>query len=219
MDKKEGGVWRTINGSKVFIEDGQTLEEALADRKKAGELLGYETEPKRKPAKLTKRHEKALGLAKSDNLPKGVKPVEYLGGTMDADGNSVDMRKFRSGYLVSCGNDSMPGNREFLHSPEGRAFLERFLSYSSDGELYVGSWYENGKNNNEPTIWIEDKETAMKLAKALGQYQITDCAAYNEFGCENYNLLNEDQLAAYDKIFLTVCGDAEHRMDLRKANI
>ena len=34
------GEWKTINGARVFIEDGQSLEEALANRDKANKLLG-----------------------------------------------------------------------------------------------------------------------------------------------------------------------------------
>ena len=152
-------------------------------------------------------------------MPKGVEPKEFLGGTMSADGKPIDMRKFKGGYLVSCGNDSYPENKDFLLSEEGKEFLARFMENSDDGELYVGSWFENGKNNNEPTIWVKDKEKAMKLAKATGQYAITDCAAYNKYGCENYESLNDEQSARMNEIFLTTCDDEEHKVMLRKAKI
>lgn len=217
MDGKNG-VWRTINGAKVFIEDGQTVDEAIAAKKKAGSLLNANLDRPKK--KLTERHKAALGHVKSQKTPPEITPFEYMGGTMDPSGRPIDMRKFEEGYLVSCGNDSDPANREFLLSAEGEDFLERFLSYSDDGELYVGSWFENGKNNNEPTIWIKDKATALSLAKKLGQWSITDCAAYNRFGCRNYEPLSPEQFAASNEIFLDAIEDgSQHKVRLKEVDI
>ena len=214
-DKK--GVWRTINGVHIFIEDGKSIDEAFDDVKSAGKLLGVSLKPK--PVDLTERHFKAMELAKSNALPKGIKPEENIGGTMDEDGNPVDMRKFPNGYLVSCGNDSFPENREFLYSEKGKDFISRFLAYSSDGRLYVGSWYSKGENGNEPTIWIKDKDTAMFLAKKLGQYQITDCAAYNKHKLQNYTKLTEKQSEFASEIFIDVADDETHKVKLEEADI
>lgn len=204
----------TVNGAHVYIEDGMTVQEALKGREKAGKLLNSGLGP------APHKHEaKIRSLMKSNRLPKGIKPLEALGGTMDVDGNPVDMRKFKDGYLVSCGNDAFPENREFLTSDEGRAFINAFMSRSDDGEAYVGSWYENGRNNNEPTIWIRDKDKAIKLARLLGQYAITDCAAYNKYGCENYKELPAGMVDHIGEVFIDVCDDESHKVRLKEVDI
>lgn len=212
MNEKEGkGV--TIKGRHIFIEDGQSLEDVFKEREEAGKLLGV----KLPPIKSQSLHTKML---KNNQLPKGIKGEEYLGGTMDINGKPVDMNKFKEGYLVSCGNDSFPENKEFLLSEEGEKFIQNFIDkYSSDGELYIGSWFENNKNNNEPTIWIKDKEKAIQIAKLLGQYSITDCAKYNQYGCKNYKLLSDEQLDKANEIFIEVCNEKEHKVNLREVKL
>ena len=94
------------------------------------------------------------------------------------------------------------------------------MANSDDGELYVGSWFEDGKNTNEPTIWVKDLEKAKRLAKATGQYAITDCAAYNKYGCRNYELLGDMQLMRADEIFIPTCeNEKEHAVDLRRVKL
>ena len=215
--KEKEGKWITIKGRHIFIEDGQSLEDVFKEREEAGKLLGVKLPPIKSQSPKIK---KVSILLRNNRLPKNIKGEEYLGGTMDENGNPVDMNKFKNGYLVSCGNDSFPENKEFLLSEEGEKFIQKFIDkYSVDGELYIGSWFENNKNNNEPTIWIKDKEKAIKLAKLLGQYSITDCAKYNQYGCKNYKLLNDEQWDKAKEIFINVCNEKEHKINLREVKL
>ena len=162
----------------------------------------------------SEKREKAISLMKSGNTPKNVQMKEFVGGTMDLDGNPVNMEDFKDGYLVSCMNDSFDENRDFVYNnPE---FIEKFIEKSDNGELYVGSWFENGKNNNEPTIWVKDKDKAIELAKKTGQYSITDCAMYNKYKCKNYETLTDEQEDAMPKIFIETAYDEEHKVRLEE---
>lgn len=158
------------------------------------------------------KSEKAISLMKSGKTPNNIEMKEFMGGTMDINGNPIDMTKFKDGYLVSCMNDSFEENRDYIY--KNAEFIDKFLKYSDDGELYVGSWFENNSNNNEPTIWVKDKDKAIELAKKTGQYAITDCKAYNKFGCKNYELMNESQMQNLSNIFIDVSNDKEHKIKL-----
>lgn len=227
MDSFKGrkGVWRTVNGRRIFIEEGKTLKQTFAELEEAGEKLHADFEEDKAPIreemkKRSERYEAAKPWIASSRLPAGVKGEECLGGTMTAAGKPVDMRSFKEGYLVSCGNDSSPDNKRFLLSGAGKEFVGDFMEYSDDGELYVGSWFENGVNNNEPTIWVKDRKKAIELAKKTGQWSITDCAAYNRRGCENYKILNAEQSAFSEEIFIPVAKNGEeHAVRLEKVRL
>lgn len=166
--------------------------------------------------KTTEQIRKVKPYIQSGKLPDRVEPQEYLGGTMGTDGNPIDMKRFKNGYLVSCGNDSYPENKEYLLNSD---FIERFMEKAGTDELFIGSWYENGKNTNEPTVWVEDKETAIELAKLTGQYAITDCAKYNEYGCENYKMLTTEQKLRMGEIFIDTCNGEEHKKKLKEIDL
>lgn len=218
MANKEPIKWITVKGNHIPIFEGESEEEAINN------FIGdkYEIELGEKTFKKTSEQKKkeiksASNFVISNKLPQGVKPQEFLGGTMDISGNIIDMKKFKDGFIVGLGNDSNQDNKKFIL--ENQDFLLKLLNYSDDDEVYVGSWFENSQNNNEFSIWIKDENKARKLAKLLGQYSITNCALYNKYKCENYKPLNEEQLLHSDEIFPSICNDEEHKVNYAEVKL
>lgn len=220
-----GLVYATLKNEGIDTSKMST-EEAIAKfkelQKKSGGKSGKDggTPAENRKVNEIERKEKAkksIDLMKSGKTPNNVKMTEFTGGTMDLDGNPINMEDFKDGYLVSCMNDSYEENREFIYNnPE---FIEKFIEQSDDGKLYVGSWFENGKNNNEPTIWVKDKQKAIELAKKTGQYAITDCSAYNKYKCKNYEALSTDeQINAMPEIFISTANDEGHKIKLEEVD-
>lgn len=195
------------------IEDKPKMKNSNSSGSKGGEEKEKKSLDKKKIQDSVK---KIKSYIKSGKLPDGIEPQENLGGTMDINGNPIDMKRFKNGYLVSCGNDSYPENKEYLMNSD---FIERFMEKADTDELFIGSWYENGENTNEPTIWVEDRNTAIELAKLTGQYAITDCAKYNEYRCENYKLLTTEQKLRMEEIFIGICNEEEHKKKLKEIDL
>lgn len=215
LQKKSGGSGTPAENKKLVSMGIDAYDGALNTEHKIEEKGATEEENNRlKEIQNKEKRQKAIGLMKSGKTPNNVQMKEFVGGTMDLDGNPVNMEDFKDGYLVSCMNDSFEENRNFVYNnPE---FIEKFIEKSDNGELYVGSWFENGKNNNEPTIWVKDKHKAIELAKKTGQYSITDCAMYNKYKCKNYESLTDEQEDVMPQIFIETANDEEHKVKLEE---
>lgn len=215
LQKKSGGSGTPAENKKLASMGIDADGEASDKEPNIEEKGATEEENKRLNEMENKeKRQKAISLMKSGKTPNNVEMKEFVGGTMDLDGNPVNMEDFKDGYLVSCMNDSFEENRNFVYNnPE---FIEKFMEKSDNGELYVGSWFENGKNNNEPTIWVKDKDKAIELAKKTGQYSITDCAMYNKYKCKNYESLTDEQEDAMPQIFIETANDEEHKVKLEE---
>jgi hypothetical protein len=217
LQKSSGGSGTPAENKKLVSMGIDAYDGASNTKNKIEEKGATEEENKRlNEIQNKEKRQKAISLMKSGKTPKNVQMKEFVGGTMDLDGNPVNMEDFKDGYLVSCMNDSFEENRNFVYNnPE---FIEKFIEKSDNGELYVGSWFENGKNNNEPTIWVKDKQKAIELAKKTGQYSITDCAMYNKYKCKNYESLTDEQEDAMPQIFIETANDEEHKVKLQEVD-
>ena len=118
MSKDKGGVWRTVNGAHVFIENGQTPEEAFAYHKKihamnADELKKFCTEnSSRKKSKLVQislnffGEEKELKNQTSISLQKGIRTLNKR--------ISEHERKINSPYELSYWDKLTPSRKKGL---------------------------------------------------------------------------------------------------------
>lgn len=221
----ENGEYESYTKANDLLSKGYTRNEVadiIKNNKSIDIYDGSKNEqPKEKKVLDAKEKSEAIKNVKqlmiNDKLPEGVVGQQYLGGTMNSNGKPVNMKDFKEGYFVSCGNASYEENKKYLLESD---FIDKFMQYSSDGELYAGSWYEDGRNTNEPTIWVRDKETAIALAKKTGQYSITDCAMYNKYGCENYKMLPKRLTPKqFEQIFIQTANDAEHKIKLKDVEL
>ena len=142
----EKGVWRTINGRKVFIKDGQNLSDAM---KESGKFDSKDDSARGKDyrEKIKKVFDEHKGVE------DGTFDMETGKKIMKTDGYSVS-------FLQSSDND------------DDSAFARKCeeCRKKCDGNVYVGVY----GNDPEPSFYTKDRKTAMEIMRKYNQESIWD---------------------------------------------
>ncbi|NQT22344.1 MAG: hypothetical protein HQ579_02780 [Candidatus Omnitrophica bacterium] len=149
LAEDEGGVWRTIKGSPVFIKDGQSVNDAL--REKFGKK-GKGISPS-KASRLTALIEKKGGFSYQPNFH-----------TSPKDGYMVSPYKDREKVVSTKG--ITPNNLVDYVLDNQDLFQNR--------DHYFGAWKDEDSVYFDVSVKHEDKETAFIYAKKHEQLAIYD---------------------------------------------
>ena len=109
-NNEQSGAWKTIRGARVFIRDGESVEDAL--------IRGAEEKKAREIAKNKEVADKLNGKKSSEKVPTKRKPVEYKGYGVD-----YDLYHTKEYTVQVDGDDLM-----FKSYDEAKAFIDKLVS-------------------------------------------------------------------------------------------
>lgn len=174
-DKDKDGVWRTIRGRRVFIKDGESLEQAFERSKKA-----YNSQDNKAVATAKKVNEKQNQKKQVKNIIKKLneykdKPI----GTYNY--HTGELVNLSDGYMVTF-HQNEPDEQGHYKSHFGRYSEEEYdklandFAKDNDAEIFIGVF------DDEPEISFKVKtlEQAIKLMLKHNQDSVWD----NKLGVE-----------------------------------
>ena len=109
-NNEQSGAWKTIRGARVFIRDGESVEDAL--------IRGAEEKKAREIAKNKEVADKLNGKKSSEKVPTKGKTVEYKGYGVD-----YDLYHTKEYTVQVDGDDLM-----FKSYDEAKAFIDKLVS-------------------------------------------------------------------------------------------
>lgn len=176
------GVWRTIRGRRVFIKDGETLEQALERSKKS----------------YNSQENKAVGLAKKVNEKQSQKKIKQLPAYDDVDKSIQQIQDYTGydkteakkaydtiKYYTSSGYSDIRVNKNSEEAKTIEDFIEKHPKF--DGRIFRGIGFEkqkgirylrflfNRKNNNTTidmdgiSSWSSEESIAEDFANNRNQ--------------------------------------------------
>ena len=161
----EKGVWRTINGRRVFIGEGQSVQEAM---RKSGKFDNKESDKNESSAKEGKEYREKI--KKVFDKYNGVED-----GTFDINtGKKIDKR---DGYSVSFFQSS--------DNDDDSTFAKKCNECKDkcDGNVYVGVY----GGDPEPSFYTKDRKTAIDIMYKYNQESIWDWEAQDLIINEKYD--------------------------------
>lgn len=148
LAEDEGGVWRTINGSPVFIKDGQSVDDALAER--FGKVKSISSV---KASRLTTLIKEKGGFS--------YQPVFHSSPT--------------DGFMVSPYKERERVMKLSEISPKSTlAYVKDNIDAFSKRDHYFGAWADGDSVYLDVSVRHESKESAIIQAKEHGQLAIFD---------------------------------------------
>ena len=160
----EGGVWRTIQGRKVFIKDDQSVSEAM---RQSGKF--------RQQSKKGKPENGIESVKKIRENLKKLDTDKYETGTYNID--TMEKIDLDSGYQVSFERTGVNLTDEQYNKCVGE-----FRKLSSDGKAYAGKF----GGTPEVSFNMKDMKTALRLAAKYNQVSIWDWKNMREIKNKKY---------------------------------
>lgn len=182
----EDGVWRTVGGRRIFIKDGQSVQDAM---KKSGKFDNVrkknqkedKKESKEKNKNFTEKDENDIIKKDSEELTKYINDnVKELGSSKYEDGtyniNSKESVNFENGFQATF---QQLGDK---YSDKEFGDLVKKYSEMTDGKVYAGKF----GGSPEISFHFDNEEDAIKICNEFNQVSYWDWKNMKEIKNKNY---------------------------------
>ena len=228
----QGGVWRTINGYHVFIKDGQTASEAIAEQKQKEKIKTKETENKPKDEIMDKPKDPVMQYESAYKLESPVNDFDAAQSYLSDDDMTQYLPEELKGKISSAEwvlDDDESGRvvikaTEELTPDETKALQDWIDGQNSDGlgegfeQQEFATSYWNPETGEGPFTYREFEQEQERMYDELEPYeyadyldrQAVDDAAEAYMNGNGYDLDDEDlRIEARD----AVMEDPEEYLD------
>lgn len=229
----QGGVWRTINGYHVFIKDGQSASEAIAEQKKLQkEAKTKETENKPKEAITDKPKDPVMQYESEFKLESPVNDFDAAQAYLSDD----DMTQYLPDELKEpissvewqldddeTGRVVVKTNRE-LTEDEAQSLKDWIDGQNSDGlgegfeQQEFATSYWNPETGEGPFTYREFEQEQERMYDELEPYEYADYLNENAIEGATENLMEEggydvDDPDAWESARQSILDDPEEYLD------